>query len=317
MKTFEPSITALRLVSKIMHAGKLTRAAGELHISQSAASHALTSLESQLGASLFVRSREGLRLSEAGQRLCPLIEGALASLDRIRAEAAGLKTLDTGTLRIASVPSLLGTILPPILRDYSTRYPGVELSIFEGADDEVHSWVKSGVAQVGFAALPIEGVTAEEIARDEWLALVPKRQFREQTSITLSELARHKFLMSGGGCERHIQPIFALAGIVAHGSMTVKEMSTIHAMVAEHLGVSLIPRLSVIPGGACRVLPLKPRLFRSIGMIRAAGYTMTPAMAAWDALIRTRLKGSKIAVFKTEQMAAAPGPIRGRPARGS
>ena len=61
-----------------MDAGKLTRAAGELHMSQSAASHALTSLESQLGASLFVRSREGLRLSEAGQRLCPLIEAALA-----------------------------------------------------------------------------------------------------------------------------------------------------------------------------------------------------------------------------------------------
>ena len=121
--------------------------------------------------------------------------------------------------------------------------------------------MKLGVAQVGSAALPIEGVTAEEIARDEWLALVPKRQFREQTSITLSELVRHKFLMSGGCCERHIQRIFALAGIVADGSMTVKEMSTIHAMVAEHLGVSLIPRLSVIPGGACRVITTKTTSF--------------------------------------------------------
>jgi DNA-binding transcriptional LysR family regulator len=67
--------------------------------------------------------------------------------------------------------------------------------------------------------------------------------------------------MSGGGCERHIQRIFALAGIVADGSMTVKEMSTIHAMVAEHLGVSMIPRLSVIPGGACRVITTKTTSF--------------------------------------------------------
>jgi hypothetical protein len=52
-------------------------------------------------------------------------------------------------------------------------------------------------------------------------------------------------------------------------------------------------------------------------MIRAAGYTTTPAMAAWEALIRTRLKRSKIAVFKTEQMAKALGPIRDRPARES
>jgi DNA-binding transcriptional LysR family regulator len=317
MNNFEPSIGALRLVSKIMHTGKLTRAASELHTSQSAASHALTSLESQLGASLFVRSREGLRLSEAGQRLCPLIEAALASLDRIRAEAAGIKMLNTGTLRIASVPSLLGTILPPILREYSTRYPRVELSIFEGTDDEVHTWVKSGVAQVGFAALPIEGVTAEEIARDEWLALVSKRQFREKTSITLSELARHKFLMSGGGCERHIQKIFALAGLVSNRSMSVKEMSTIHAMVAEHLGVSLIPRLSFITSGACRALPLKPRRFRSIGMIRAAVYTTTPAIAAWDALVKTMLRRSKIAVSKTGPMGTDHDLIRNRPVRKS
>jgi DNA-binding transcriptional LysR family regulator len=300
MKYFEPSISSLRLVSTIMHTGKLTRAAGELHISQSAASHALTSLEAQLGANLFVRSREGLRLSEAGQRLCPLIEAALSSLDCIRAEAAGLDTLDTGNLRIASVPSLLGTILPPILREYSTRYPGVELSIFEGTDDEVHSWVKSGVAQIGFAAIPIEGVTAEEIARDEWLVLVPRRQFREKTTITLNELARHKFLMSGGGCERHIQKIFASAGLVAAAPMMVKEMSTIHAMVAEHLGVSLVPRLSFIANGGCRALPLKPRRFRSIGMIRPAANATTPATVAWDALVATKLKRPKITVFKTE-----------------
>jgi DNA-binding transcriptional LysR family regulator len=300
MKYFEPSISALRLVAKIMHTGKLTRAAGELHISQSAASHALTSLEAQLGANLFVRSREGLSLSEAGQRLCPLIEAALASLDSIRTEAAGLNALDSGSLRIASVPSLLGTILPPIIREYSTRYPGVELSIFEGTDDEVHSWVKSGVAQIGFAALPVEGLTAEEVTRDEWLALVPKRQFREKTSITLSELARHKFLMSGGGCERHIKRIFASAGLVADAPMMVKEMSTIHAMVAEHLGVSLIPRLSFIPNGGCRALPLKPRRFRSIGMIRPAANTTTPATVAWDALSATKLKRSRITDSKTE-----------------
>jgi DNA-binding transcriptional LysR family regulator len=296
MKKFEPSIAALRLAVKIAQVGKLTRAASELHTSQSAASHALNSLELQLGTSLFVRVHEGLRLSEAGQRLCPFIEAALSGLDRIRVEAAGLSALETGTLRIASVSSLLGTILPPILREYSTRYPGVELSIFEGTDDEVLAWVKSGVAQLGFAALPMEGVIAEEVARDEWLALVPTRQFREKDSMTLRELSHHKFLMSGGGCERHIQRMFFSAGIVVDGAMMVKEMSTIHAMVSERLGVSLIPRLSAIPRRACRLLPLKPRLFRHIGMFHSASSTTSPPVVAWEALVRTRFKRSKITV---------------------
>jgi DNA-binding transcriptional LysR family regulator len=295
MKYFEPSIATLRLVSKIVRSGKLTKAAHELHMSQSAASHALSSLESQLGARLFVREPLGLRLSEAGQRLYPLIETALSNLDRIPAEVAGLVALETGTLRIAAVPSLLGTILPPILREYGVRYPGIELSIFEGTDDEVHSWVKSGIAEVGFAALPIEGVKAEEIARDEWFALVPVKEFQKRTSITLAELAHHKFLLSGGGCERHIQRIFSSAGIVIDELMVVKEMSTIHSMVAECLGVSLIPRYSVIKNHACRVLQLRPRLFRQVGMIRSANCTSTAAIGAWEELVRARLKQEGIA----------------------
>ena len=293
MKYFEPSLAALRLVPKIVQTGRLMHAANELHMSQSAASHALSSLESQLRSRLFVREHEGLRLSEAGQRLLPLIEDALSTIERIRAEAVGLATFETGILRVATVPSLLSTILPPILREYATRYPRIELSIFEGTDDEVHAWIKSGVAHVGFAALPIEGVDAEEVARDEWLALVPKSGFQDRTSITLKEIAKKKFLMSGGGCERHIQRIFALANVAIRETMMVKEMSTIHAMVAESLGISLIPRLSFADCGACKTLPLRPRLYRQIGMIRSTSHIDTPPIAAWENLIRTRLKASK------------------------
>jgi len=293
MKYFEPSLAALRLVPKIVQTGRLTRAANGLHMSQSAASHALSSLESQLGAKLFVRNRDGLRLSEAGQRLLHLIEDALSSIERIRVEAAGLTALESGNLRVAAVPSLLGTILPSILREYGVRYPGIEVSIFEGTDDEVHAWIESGVAHVGFAALPIEGVEAEEVTRDEWLALVPASGFQDGSSITLRELASSKFLMSGGGCERHIQRIFALAKIAVRDAMTVKEMSTIHAMVAESLGVSLIPRLSFVNSGACKTLPLRPRLYRQIGMIRSTNHIDTPPIAAWEKLIRARLKAQK------------------------
>ncbi len=125
MKYFEPSLAALRLVPKIVQTGRLTQAASELHISQSAASHALSSLESQLGSRLFVREHEGLRLSEAGQRLLPLIEDALSTIERIRAEAVGLSAFETGNLRVAAVPSLLSTILPPILREYGATRASV------------------------------------------------------------------------------------------------------------------------------------------------------------------------------------------------
>jgi hypothetical protein len=73
---------------------------------------------------------------EAGRRLCPLIEAALASLDRIGAEAAGIKMLDTGTRRIASSRAFSGRSC----HQSFANTPRVELSIFEDTDVEVHTW---------------------------------------------------------------------------------------------------------------------------------------------------------------------------------
>ena len=259
-------------------------------MSQSTASHSLRTLESQVGAQLFLREWEGLRLSEVGQRLLPFMESVLDNLDSIRIEIAGLTNLGTGNLRIAAVPSLLSTILPSVLREYAVRFPGVELSIFEGTDEEVRTWVLTGISHIGFATLPVEGVIAEQIARDEWLALVPADDFPGKSSVTLRELVQRKFLMPGGGCEQPIQRIFSSARIAIAEQLTVKQMPTIQAMVAQKLGVSLIPSLSARTVRGCRALNLKPRLFRKIGMLRPVTFVPTAAQEAWITLLKARLK---------------------------
>ena len=295
MKKFDPSIAALRLTLEIAKTGKLTTAASHLHISQSGASHALRVFEAQVGSALFLRDSEGLRLSEIGQRLLPYMEQVLANLDAIRIQAAGLSQLTSGSLRVAAVPSLLAAFLPPILREYGVRYPGIDLSLFEGTDDEVRSWVISGLAHVGLAALPVEGVLTEEITQDEWLALVPEHMFPDRSAIVLRELSRHRFFMSGGGCETHIHRIFSEAGIAIPDHLAVKQLPTIQAMVAEGLGVSVVPSLSVRnPHRGSRALRLKPRLFRKIGMLRPPGFAATPALLAWSDLMKTYLQDARL-----------------------
>jgi DNA-binding transcriptional LysR family regulator len=290
MINFDPSISAPRLVQKIVQTGKLTTAAEQLNISQSGASHSLRILESQFGSAIFVRVREGLRMSEAGQRLIPYIEVVLGNLDAVHAELASLSRLKTGSLRVAAVPSLLGSILPPVLREYSTSFPGIELSIFEGTDDEVSNWVLIGIAHVGFAALPAASVLAEEIARDEWLALVPERRALKKSSIALQELLRHRFLMSGGGCETHIQRLFSIQGLNIPNHVMVKQLCTIQAMVARDLGVSLVPSLSIKDVQGVAAIPLKPPRFRSIGMLYASASVSNPALQTWMNLARDRLR---------------------------
>ncbi|MGD0976264.1 MAG: LysR family transcriptional regulator [Candidatus Korobacteraceae bacterium] len=268
MKKIEPSLQTLKLLAALATEGKLRKAARRLGMSQSAASHALSTLERNLSAALFVRNPNGLRLSETGTHVLPHVRKILDGLDAVRAEVSGLAHLQTGTLRVASVPTLAATIVPRLISEYNALYPGIEVSLFEGTDDEVRDWVLNGVAQVGFAALPVPGLRCQEVTHDEWLALVPAGDFARREKISLAALSRRNFLVSGGGCEPYIQKLFEEAGLDFPSHRTVKQLSTIQAMVAENLGVSLVPSLSVavLPRGT-RSLRLAPRKFRRIGLL--------------------------------------------------
>jgi len=299
MKKIEPSLQALKLLSALASEGKLKRAARRLSMSQSAASHALSALETNLGAALFVRDPNGLKLSETAARLLPHVRKILDGLDAVRAEVSGLAHLQAGALRVAAVPTLAATIVPRLISEYNALYPGIEVSLFEGTDDEVRDWVLTGVAQVGFAALPVAGLKCSELTQDEWLALVPAGDFTRQRKISLTALSQSNFLVSGGGCEPYIEKVFEQAGVEFPSHRTVKQMSTIQAMVAENLGVSLVPSLSVrsVPRGT-RTLQLSPRQFRRIGLLQPPDAPALPVVEAWTALTEAHFRQKTVAVTK-------------------
>jgi DNA-binding transcriptional LysR family regulator len=287
MKYFDPSIQTLRLVSETLRHGTLSRAAEHLHMSQSAASHSIKALESQIGGPLFLRERKGLRLSQMGQRILPHIEAALGNVDAAAAAFDAISTMKRGSLRIAGISSLLSTIVPALVRDYVREYPNIELSLFEGTDQEVAQWVLEGVAHVGFVTLPQGDLPHQVLGRDEWLAVIPTNLFGDIASIALKKLATHKFLMSGGGCEEQIEKLFTSKQLSISDSFVIRQFPTIQAMVAQGIGVSIAPSLVARPSEGCRVIPLKPREFRTFGMLTHPSGTTMPSLEAWSRLVGT------------------------------
>lgn len=288
MKMIEPSIRALRLLEALGDGSGLVRAAHRLAMSQSGASHTLAGLEKTIGAPLVVRDGSGLKLSETGRRVLPHVRQVLTSLEAMREEVSGLAGLQNGALRIAAVPSVAGAFLPRLIREFNTRFPGVEVSLFEGTDNEVAEWVSNRMVHVGFAALPVDGLQGEEITRDEWLALAVSDDFSGRDKVTLRALAQRRFLLSGGGCEVHIRRLFEDAGLDLPSHLSVKQVSTIQSMVAEGLGVSLVPSMALgrnIKG--IRALRLSPRQYRAIGLLQPPGAFETPVLRAWTDLVRS------------------------------
>jgi DNA-binding transcriptional LysR family regulator len=289
MKKAELSIQSLRLFAALSEERGLVKAGRRLGMSQSGASHALASLQENLGTTLFVREPVGLRLTETAERLLPHVRDILNALDMMRAETSATAGLHHGSLCVCSIPSVAGTFLPALLREYAHRYPGIDLSLYEGTDAEVATWVQQRIADIGFAALPVEGATGIRIVSDEWLALVPAHGNEHLRSISLKQLARQRFLMSEGGCEPMIRELFTSAKLHIEDAFSVREMATLKAMVAEGIGVSIVPSLAAqgATKGA-RAVPLCPQRFRDIGLIVSRPDNVSPSVRAWIALVSER-----------------------------
>jgi LysR family transcriptional regulator for metE and metH len=126
----------LRTIKAIHDEGGLARAAGTLHITQSALSHQIKGLEDQAGVELFVRRVKPLRLSAAGMRLLRLAEEVLPRVAALEDEFNGLLAGKTGRLHIAIECHACFDWLLPVLEAFRTAWPDVDVDIRPGLQFE-------------------------------------------------------------------------------------------------------------------------------------------------------------------------------------
>lgn len=110
--------------------GNFTRAAERLHLTQSALSQRIKNLEEEIGATLFVREKKGVRLTETGERLVRYCQGKQAFETDLIAQLQnpGGKNL-VGTLRVGAFSSVAHSLVMPALAKMLTRNPAVGLKL--------------------------------------------------------------------------------------------------------------------------------------------------------------------------------------------
>ena len=174
-------------------AGSVTRAAKSVHVAQPTLSHSLARLEAELGVRILERgARAPLRVTEAGRCLAERARQALAALAAVQDDLAAITAGRRGQLRLCAVQSACVSLLPRALADFSSAYPGIELSVRTLAAEKIAKAVASGQADLGFVAgapsSALRDVDRELVRREELVALVRKSD----------PLARRKVLRSPG-----------------------------------------------------------------------------------------------------------------------
>ncbi len=104
------------------------KTAEQLNTTQSNVSARIKALEEDLGGSLFVRSPQAVTLTPLGRELVPFAEDILRSMDRF-AHAAGMNPDQEGTLRLALSETMVSTLLPAFIREFSAFYPRADVEI--------------------------------------------------------------------------------------------------------------------------------------------------------------------------------------------
>lgn len=122
------SISKYQMFLKTAACGNFSKAAEAMNFTQSGVSHAVQSLEEELGVTLLSRNRGGVVLTADGRALLPQIEELCAAHHALMQSAASLRGMDTGLVRVATFSSVSAQWLPSILKSLARSTPTSSLT---------------------------------------------------------------------------------------------------------------------------------------------------------------------------------------------
>lgn len=275
-----PTMLQLKSFLAVVDEGGFTAASLRLGMTQPAVSRAVATLEKELGSPLLVRGSGDLALTEAGSCVLSHAREALRHLMLLRTEVATLGGEVTGTLCLASLPSVTGTLVAPQLRTFADRYPAVTIRLLEGSEQEVRDWLDQGAAEAGVVSLPVKGLDSAILGDQDMVAVLPAdNRLAGWDEVDYVELAKEPFIRSTGGCAEVFMPVARRVGVAFDVAFEAREMSAVLEMVRGGLGVSILPSagLPELPDGVV-VRPLVPRTVRRLGVAVSASAS-APARA--------------------------------------
>ena len=128
--------------STIAHEGSFARTAEQLHLTPSAISHAVSTMEAECGFPLFTRTKSGVTMTAAAENLLPAIQRLLASSESLDQSIAQINGMHKGVLRLGVFNSACVTWLPQLVPQFQLDFPGIDVQIYQGSYADICAWVK-------------------------------------------------------------------------------------------------------------------------------------------------------------------------------
>ncbi len=234
---------------EIARRGSVSRAAEALFVTQPALTARLKSLESQVGAQLFVRTGRGVRLSEAGHAFLPYAQRALEAVSEGHRLVGEVARGGAGELALGAAPAVSTYVLPAILERFHLEHPNVRLAVRTGHSEEVLDLVLHEQVQIGLVrALRHPEIESVPLYEDELVLVAnPAHRFAAAGEIAVEEMSEEQLILFDRTSSYHdlTSAFFREAGVVPRGVMELDNIDATKKMVRQGLGVALLPHTAV------------------------------------------------------------------------
>lgn len=280
----------LKTLRELALRGTMAAVSESLHLSPSAVSQQIATLEDAVGQALTERRGRGVQLTEAGRRLVIHAETILQALEEARTDLAALEGSLTGEVRLASFPSMALTLLPALVESLRRDHPSIALTAEESeplaALTALRGW-QCDIAIFDDLSLP-EGCDLDRLEvfalfDDELVAVLPRHhRLAARAELPLRALAEEPWALDSRA-DSFSNAIFALCAQQGFRPQLVARFGAydvIAAFVARGCAVSVLPRIRVdsAPHPDLVWRPLLPRVARPIRLAVRRGDLARPAL---------------------------------------
>ena len=265
---------------KAAEMGSITRAALALGYTQAGVSLVVRKIEEECGFPLLIREKNGVRLTDAGERMLPVMREIARWDERFRETAAEINGVNVGTVRVGCYSSIAYHWMPRVIRAFRRDYPKIAIDILEGSVDEIERWIEERRVDAGFLSAR-RGQKFHRVALAEdsvFVLLPPEHPLSAAEAFPLSELGSAPFIVTDDSdaypvvkaYEEKYGPLPDMK-VSSTGDATV-------SMVACGLGVSVLPALMLRGHSAGVVVKeISPPFFRTIIMGMRSPVELSPA----------------------------------------
>jgi DNA-binding transcriptional LysR family regulator len=223
----------------------------------------------------------------------------LAGADRALAAMQGYRVGHAGRVHVATGPTALRYLMPPVVLRLRETHPDIELVMTTGTTQEIAERLLANTADLGLTSLPVDdGKFAVALVRtDEMLAIFPATEANIPDLVSPQEVAKRQLILE---YQRGTQPTpsrawLQAAGIDAKPALQFDTITDIKDAVSAGHGMAIVPAPAIThapPTNSFVTRPLDPPLKRTLGLIRRRDRPADPTMqAVCDAIMTLKNEG--------------------------